>query len=743
MRRTHVSEHKIYSSEVKMATPVYNPATGYYESPRADGGVNKYTSLGSEPSAEFKRLTNLYEEQKGRTLYASRQPQTLAGQPAFGQKVLTEYQLHPELYPRPQVSAFYKSPEKLKQEYEIDVATKQGLQPEFIKKMVGKIEPRYYEREIDVTKQVQEANKGLAPGLQKDPSLYFKGHVDTPMEQRLQAGSFVNTTYVPDVEKVEGFHQAPAGYIGSKFVDPTGVERKFTLADVAKQGYVIPKQGLEKFDFGIGSRYAPLGYFPKEGYWKPVGNVIMKEGRHEAGVLDYTSPAEGRLRAGKEGTLYQSENGQWMLVDVYGQSVTGGSVGSPLVAGTDYELTNKKLKQQSSPGTLISKGFTWATFPTESSLVKQKAADEKSRFQAAEQRMYKTKYPEATFPAGKEFGVFPEPRNRFPETPAATPVATSGSEPEVGLPKSAAAGVLNLSWMGERADFAPQTGQPTTVNVKGFPKVVIPSLGRPRTNEGIEIIPGERAGIGESQVPYREAAGVGAYPFKRSYEVGGTVGETAYAAGGEAERRTGLYQRSRPAEFPTYQNLTPMTGSGLFMPTGMATPTIPTAARGGMKGYTPPERMGEADLRPAWEGVLSGYGVLQEGEAQRIARFESAKAAERAARGSVGARVSPAGLPLESTVLEHQCLYSVHHIRATPAHHSKPKTKGNIQKKGAIPKKPLVAHKTKGTGMVRYPRREEGKVERGYWNYEPTATYILGLSNDQKPKKAKKPKSRG
>jgi hypothetical protein len=184
-----------------------------------------------------------------------------------------------------------------------------------------------------------------------------------------------------------------------------------------------------------------------------------------------------------------------------------------------------------------------------------------------------------------------------------------------------------------------------------------------------------------------------------------------------------------------------MTGSGLFMPTGAATPTIPTAARGGMKGYTPPERMGEADLRPAWEGVLSGYGVLQEGEAQRIARFESAKAAERAARGSVGARVSPAGLPLESTVLEHQCLYSVHHIRATPSHHSKPKTKGNIQKKGIIPKKPLVAHKTKGTGMVRHPRREEGKVERGYWNYEPTSTYILGLSNDQKPKKAKKPKS--
>jgi hypothetical protein len=723
-----------------MATPVFNPATGYYESPRADGGVNKYTSIGgAPPSAEFKRLTNLYEEQKTRTLYAARQPQTLAGQPAFGQKVLTEYQLHPELYPRPQVSAFYKSPEKLQQEFEIDVATKQGLQPEFIRMKVGEIEPRYYEREIDVTKQVQEANKGLAPGLQKDPSLYFKGHVDTPMEQKLQAGSFVNTTYVPDVEKVEGFHPAPAGYIGSKFVDPTGVERKYTLADVAKQGYVIPKQGLEKFDFGIGSRYAPLGYFPKEGYWKPIGNVIMKEGRHEEGVLDYTSPAEGRLRAGKEGTLYQSENGQWMLVDVYGQAVTGGSVGSPLVAGSDYELTNKKLTQQVSPGTLISKGVTWATFPTESSLAKQKAADVKIGFQAAEQRMYKTKYPEATFPAGKEFGVFPEPRSRFPEAPAATPAAKPGSEPEVGLPKSAAAGVLNLSWMGERAAFAPQTGQPTTVNVERFPKVVLPSLGKPRVGEGIEKIPGGRAGVGASQVPYREAAGVGAYPFKRSYEVGGIVGETAYAAGGEAERKTGLYQRTKPAEFPMYQNLTPMSGSGLFMPTEMATPPIPTAARGGMKGYTSPERMGEANLTPAWEGILSGYGALQEGEAQRIARLESIKAAQRATREPLGARVSPAGLPLESTVLEHQCLYSVHHTRAIPQH--KPKTKGNIQKKGATPKKPSVTHKTKGTGSVRHPRREEGKVERGYWNYEPTATYILGLSSDQEPKKAKKPKS--
>jgi hypothetical protein len=742
MRRTHVSEHKIYSSEVKMATPVFNPATGYYESPRADGGVNKYTSLGSEPSAEFKRLTKLYEEQKGRTLYATPQPQAKAGQPAFGQKVLTEYQLHPELYPRPQVSAFYKSPEKLEQEFKIDVATKKGLQPEFIKTMVGEIEPRYRELDIEASRAIQEANKNLAPGVQPSP-LVYKGHVDTPMEQRLQAGSFVNTTYVPDVEKVEGFHQAPAGYIGSKYIDPTGVERKYNLAEVAKQGYLIPKQGLEKFDFGIGSRYAPLGYFPKEGYWKPVGNVIMKEGRHEAGVLDYTSPAEGRLRAGKEGTLYQSETGQWLLVDVYGQTVSGGSVGSPLVAGTDYELTNKKLKQQSSPGTLISKGFTWATFPTESSLVKQKAADEKIRFQAAEQRMYKTKYPEATFPEGKEFGVFPEPRSRFPETSAAkTPAATSGSEPGTGLPKSAAAGVLNLAWMGERASVAPQTGKPTTVIVDRFPKVIIPSLGKPPTSEGIEKIPGGRAGVGASQVPYREAAGVGAYPFKRSYEVGGIMGETAYAAGGEAERRTGLYQRSRPAEFPTYQNLTPMTGSGLFMPTGVATPTIPAATRGGMKGYTPPERMGEANLAPAWEGVLSGYGALQEGEAQRIARLESAKAAQRAARESLGeTRASPAGLPLESTVLEHQCLYSVHHIRAIP--HHKPKTKSNIQKKGVIPKKPLVAHKTKGTGIVRHPHGDVGKMERGYWNYEPTATYILGLSNDQKPKKAKKPKSQG
>jgi hypothetical protein len=724
-----------------MTKPVFNPATGYYESPRADGGVNKYTGLADEPSAEFKRLTNLYEEQKGRTLYGSSQPQTRPGQPVFGQKVLTEYQLHPELYPRPQVSALYKSPEKLQQEYEIDVATKKGLQPEFIKTMVGEIKPRYKELDVEASRAIQEANKNLAPGAQASP-LVYKGHIDTPMEQKIQAGSFVNTTYVPDIEKVEGFHPAPAGYIGSKYTDPTtGVERKYTLADVAQQGYLIPKQGLEKFDFGIGSRYAPLGYFPKEGYWKPVGNVIMKEGRHEAGVLDYTSPAEGRLRAGKEGTLYKSESGQWLLVDVYGQAVSGGSVGSPLVAGTDYELTNKKLKQLSSPGTLISKGFTWATFPTESSLAKQKAAEEKIGFQAAEQRMYKTKYPEATFPAGKEFGVFPEPRNRFPESPALTktPAATAGKEPEAGLQQSAAAGVLNLSWMGERAAFTPQTGQPTTVKVEGLPKVVIPSLGRPRASEGIEIIPGGRAGVGASQVPYREAAGVGAYPFKRSYEVGGTVGETAYAAGGEAERRTGLYQRSRPAEFPTYQNLTPMTGSGLFMPTGMATPTIPTAARGGMAGYTPPERMGEADLRPAWEGVLSGYGALQEGEAQRIARLESAKAAQRAAREQLGTRASPAGLPLESTVLEHQCLYSVHHTRAIPQH--KPKTKGNIQKKGIIPKKPLVAHKIKGTGMVRHPRREAEKMERGYWNYEPTSTYILGLSNDQKPKKAKKPKS--